>query len=1021
MKHYTVIFALVVLMLLTPALQAQTNCDSLSIPFIDDFNSSFTPSSYSTYLGVPPDCWIFLNIDSNFFSHPQVNVLNYDLDPSGYSLALWNGTTPPLYALLPSLGVQSEDWLLSFDCYKNIDNSVFFVVGVMNDTSNTSSFIPIDTIPNYPRNTITHFDIPIPVGTVNTGSRITFLYKAIGIEGVAFYLDNVSVVAASTITPICMSVNDVAINEGLTTDTSITLSWSDDYNSGASYSVYDMSDTSVVASGITDTFYTVSNLNPHTQYVFAVTAHCDSGQVSAMSESVSGRTACGTFIVPYTWTFEDIPLNTFPYCWANLNTSNSVVYDNYYSHNSHSGNNAFVIGGSTNNLIVLPEVEDEIRYLQLRFWTRPEYLNDNHQCGSFSVGYVTDVNDSSSFVPLHTYLYSEFSAYEERVSTFIGVPLGSRMALRYNPITIYYDWFLDDVTIEAAASCLPPINLNVDAANTYASLSWVGNSDNYNIYSISGSDTTFIQTVNGHSYNLTGLSSATEYTYGITANCGNEESDMETITFITLCDPIFLPYYEDFETDSTLVECWTNRGPGIWNIGVGDCAISYNICTYSGSLNARICHSKKGNATKFISPILMEGDHGVDLIFAHRHLFWGPETDIDTLRVYYRSGIDYPWFQVAEYSSNTEWTVDSIRINGNVFQVAFEMVDGYGLGVAIDSVVIKYNPDYPHMTSIALDSVSATSASISWTGTATSYNLYRDGNYLATTNNTSFTFTGLIQNSQYLLGVQAVEGIDSSKVASVIARTAMGDSMQVNIAVNDVTLGTTNPEPGLHYFYEGERASVRALNYSNCSLVGWSVYATNDGQPFLDTVYNVPANDVFDLISVSPWIVKNGDNSYLFNVTAIFKHDSAWLTISINDSSMGTTNPAPGIYHHQVGDNVSLTAIPYTGYEFLYWSNGDTNVTTTFEVKGDTVLSASFSLKQAIDDAECINLNVYDKNGNIILFGAEGREVYVFDINGRLLHHTATAKTSELYNVPASGVYIVKVVGIAIKRVVIVR
>ena len=72
--------------------------------------------------------------------------------------------------------------------------------------------------------------------------------------------------------------------------------------------------------------------------------------------------------------------------------------------------------GATTNVIALPETDDEISTLQLRFWTRPESFTSS-SCGTFSVGYVTDVTDATTFVVLDTYTYSDFSAIVEKTVT----------------------------------------------------------------------------------------------------------------------------------------------------------------------------------------------------------------------------------------------------------------------------------------------------------------------------------------------------------------------------------------------------------------------------------------------------------------------------------------------------------------------------------------------------------------------------------------------------------------------------
>ena len=68
----------------------------------------------------------------------------------------------------------------------------------------------------------------------------------------------------------------------------------------------------------------------------------------------------------------------------------------------------------------MPEFDEEISGLQVRFWTRPESYS-NTSCGSFSVGYVTNASDATTFVAVITYKYNDWSAstYEEKTAAMV--------------------------------------------------------------------------------------------------------------------------------------------------------------------------------------------------------------------------------------------------------------------------------------------------------------------------------------------------------------------------------------------------------------------------------------------------------------------------------------------------------------------------------------------------------------------------------------------------------------------------
>jgi hypothetical protein len=60
-------------------------------------------------------------------------------------------------------------------------------------------------------------------------------------------------------------------------------------------------------------------------------------------------------------------------------------------------------------------------------------------------------------------------------------------------------------------------------------------------------------------------------------------------------------------------------------------------------------------------------------------------------------------------------------------------------------------------------------------------------------------------------------------------------------------------------------------------------------------------------------------------LTALFEAgnpDSTTITYAVNDATMGTTTPAPGTYTIYVGNSISATATPNSGYQLSAWMIG---------------------------------------------------------------------------------------------------
>ena len=580
--------------------------------------------------------------------------------------------------------------------------------------------------------------------------------------------------------PTCFPVINLAATS--VTSTGLTLTWSDDVNSSATYTIYNMADTTVVASAISGTTYTISNLDANTLYTYGVAADCGGGDVASIA-TLSVRTSCATYTAPYTWDFEDMPTDAAPLCWNKVGTGNANVLSS--TSNTHGGSKYLRFSGSTSNLVVLPEFSDDISDLQIRFWTRPESFT-NTNCGTFSVGYVTNIADASTFVEMANFTYSDFSAYTEKTVYFTNAPMGARMAMRHNAGSTSWYWYVDDVTVEAVPNCMPVSGLTVsDITTTDATLNWIGNANGYTIYDMS--DTSVYQYTTDTTVTLYALDPMTAYTFGVAANCGSDESSIVTISFNTACTAVTLPFTEDFEATSGTVACWSTDGPGNWVIATGDYSASTG--SYSGSTNAKIQHSSTGNVTKLITPALdLDGANGAQLVFAHIQRAWGG--DQDELRVYYRTSDTTAWNMVAEYTNEiSSWTVDNVMLPATTYQVAFEMTDGYGYGVAIDSVVLNpFTGDYcAPVTALTVDSVSTTNVYLSWTSDATNFTVLdmADGSVVATSTTTTATVSGLTAGTAYTFGVVVDCGSSVSDTVTIATMTECENTCQITIAATD--------------------------------------------------------------------------------------------------------------------------------------------------------------------------------------------------------------------------------------------
>ncbi len=234
-----------------------------------------------------------------------------------------------------------------------------------------------------------------------------------------------------------------------------------------------------------------------------------------------------------------------------------------------------------------------------------------------------------------------------------------------------------------------------------------------------------------------------------------------------------------------------------------------------------------------------------------------------------------------------------------------------------------------------------------------------------------------------------VEGCDSTVILTLTITPA---EYTVTVSVNDPAMGNVS-QSGEITVTAGSTFSVTATANAGYRFVNWS-------------------NGLTD---ATIEIVVESDTTLVANFEAVIYVVNA----TVNDETMGRVIGNFGEHHY--GDVVDLTAEAFDGYEFVRWSNGETNAHITFQVTEDVNLVAEFRAITGIDDVEGSNANIYSVDNTIVVKGAENLTIYVYDVNGRCVRKQANATETVEFTMSSTGVYLVKVGNAPAKRVVVVR
>ena len=178
----------------------------------------------------------------------------------------------------------------------------------------------------------------------------------------------------------------------------------------------------------------------------------------------------------------------------------------------------------------------------------------------------------------------------------------------------------------------------------------------------------------------------------------------------------------------------------------------------------------------------------------------------------------------------------------------------------------------------------------------------------------------------------------------------------------------------------------------------------------------------------------NGCDSTTTVMLTINHYDSITVVLTINDATMGTTDPVAGTYRFYPGDAVSATATANTGYSFVGWAVTAGSLSDTLpnaqlsyefvpEMAGMTLYVEAVFVQDAvgIENVDYSNLNIYGADNKVYVKGAEGMTIYIYDVNGRCMARRANASDSETFTLNMTGVILVKAGNAPAKRVVLVR
>ena len=798
-----------------------TVCENITVteetPFIENFDAPiwYRSGDITSSGSFAPMCWININGKHSSYKWQHSNTASASYNGTGGHLYMYNSTSVSADTI--------SDWFISpiFDLagtetlsfvakkssvdetlkimYYNVDENED-----MTSRADTSLFQLLQTI-TINSTDYTSFDIPL---TDLVGSYRLAFYAST--PGDYMRIDEVTVSISNCSRP---QVADITV---VPAASSATINIADETNTAWIVYYKQASDEEYTAVPASTTEVTLTDLTATTQYSLYVVGDCGTSQ-SAPSSVINFRTRCFDDAIsefPYVEGFEN-GLNCWDVSYTSTNSSsyqwNVATTGTSPDCTPHGGSNmlkyqSFNASEGSTSTMISPSF-DFSQNMMMSFWMyrTTSYASDNDSV----LVYINNLPTEENATLLTTVtLHSTTTGWEEQEIIFPTELSGTHYVILKAVSDYGGNMYVDDLTIKVVPSCMRPEAASVvasDITSNSATISWTDNDESHSAWNVYyrevGAEDYISVPATDVSVALTGLDASTQYEVYVTTDCGTEESEATNmVSFSTQMVEVSIPYSCDFDVAG-------NNG---WALKNGTCTNKWHVGTPTGATSGALYISNDNGATTnynisafsvVVAEKLFETGTSDSLTISF-DLTIGGENVSDYLKVFwisadsasYEASTSSMYYSVYSYSSNvimgktsstkyinlltgTQTMRATIANQPNtlrklVFVWKNDSSIGTQPGAIIDNLsIIETGGDTPAPcdapTDIAASNVTQTGATVTWNGTASSYEVRLAGGTAETVTTTNKTFTGLTAGTAYTVEVRAVcESSNSSWVST---------------------------------------------------------------------------------------------------------------------------------------------------------------------------------------------------------------------------------------------------------------
>ena len=585
-----------------------------------------------------------------------------------YSFRFYYTTNPPQYLISPEITPAEGTEVVIFQYAApggNWDES--FAVGFSSTTADTTAFTwkPVVVVPG--GTDWTEYMDTLPAGTKYVAIKST------AYDAFYLYIDNLYIGAA----PTCFRVQNIAAS-AITSD-GMTIHWTDNLNTNASYTLSYWpagaslpTDTTTV-SNLSDTSYTISELESNSTYYFSVLPDCDESG-SVLPRTGSAKTLCS---VPGCTIQLTLSGNAYflYHSYISLIQDSTVIgqYDSYYSQTT------------THDIEVCPTSPISLSWDGLG-----DYYADNSTVVLLDGGGSELLNTTLEDVTPNAYFFTVT-----------------------NP----------------CPSCMPPTGL-ADSLNEEGDVVLTWHATEAGSYLVYAGDSLYTETpITDTSFTFTGLSTSAVYQLGVAQICSDEDtSGIARRTVNTPCGDISaMPWSTGFETDEDgqIPTCWTVLdSTEVYEVSY-PYVYDYSYYAHSGSKSLQMSATYSDDTCFIVTSPFTYNPGNLHVKFWAEVDYYGGSFEVgmmtnpnDVSTFHVLKSIDQDYYNYTQF----EFFTDTLGYEeGDTAYLAFRVVgddDSYGIEVAIDDISIRAIPNcrMPIASSGVIDSITYHGASFAWQG-----------------------------------------------------------------------------------------------------------------------------------------------------------------------------------------------------------------------------------------------------------------------------------------------------------------